>query len=55
MCKAKAVIEEIAKNIKFDELDFFPSLNWIFAGYSGSKNPVQTGKNIQLIKLKISN
>ena len=23
---------------------FFPSLNWIFAGYRGSKNPVQTRK-----------
>ena len=29
-------------NIKFDELDFFPIL--IFAGYKGSKNPVQTGE-----------
>ena len=25
---------------------FFPSLNWIFADYTGSKNPVQTGKKI---------
>ena len=36
---------------KFYELDFFPSLNWIFAGYKGSKNPVQTRKKIQLIKI----
>ena len=42
-------------NFKFDELDFFPSLNWIFAGYTGSKNPVQTGKKIQFIKLEIWN
>ena len=34
---------------------FFPSLNWIFAGYRGSKNPVQTRKKIQFIKLEISN
>ena len=30
----------LAWNFKFDELDFFPSLNWIFAGYSDSKNPI---------------
>ena len=34
---------------------FFPSLNWIFAGYTGSKNPVQTRKKIQFIKLEILN
>ena len=27
-------------NVEFDELDFFSSLNWIFASYTGSKNPV---------------
>ena len=32
---------------------FFLSLNWIFAGYTGSKNPVQTWKKIQFIKLEI--
>ena len=42
-------------NFQFDELDFFPSLNWIFVGYTGSKNPVQTGKKYQFIKLEISN
>ena len=42
-------------NFEFDELDFFPSLNWIFAGYTGSKNPVQTRKKIQFIKIEISN
>ena len=26
-------------------------MNWIFAGYTGSKNPLQTGKKIQFIKL----
>ena len=36
-------------------LDFFPSLNWTFVGYTGSKNPVQTGKKYQFIKLQISN
>jgi hypothetical protein len=31
-------------------------MNWIFAGYTGSKNPVQTKKKkIQFIKLEISN
>ena len=34
---------------------FFPSLNWIFVGYTGSNNPVQTGKKYQFIKLEISN
>ena len=42
-------------NFKFDELDFFPSLNWIFSGYTGSKNRVQTRKKIQFIKLEILN
>ena len=42
-------------NFQFDELDFFPSLKWIFVGYTGSKNPVQTGKKYQFIKLEISN
>ena len=38
-------------------LDFWNSLvwNWIFVGYTGSKNPVQTRKKIQFIKLEISN
>ena len=31
-------------NIEFDELDFFSSLYWTFAGYTGIKNPVQTRK-----------
>ena len=26
-----------------------PCLNWIFAGYTGSKNPVQIRKKIQFI------
>ena len=39
--------------IKFNQLDFFPILSWIFAGYTGSKNPVQTRKKIQFIKLEI--
>ena len=32
---------------------FLDSLNWMFAGYTGSKNPVQTWKLIQFIKLEI--
>ena len=39
-------------NIKFYGRYFFPSLNWIFADYTGSKNPVQTWKNIQFVKLE---
>ena len=42
-------------NFHFDELDFFPSLNWIFVDYTGSKTPVQTGKKYLFIKLEISN
>ena len=33
-------------NIEFDDLDFFPSLNWIFASKSGTR----TRKKIQFIK-----
>ena len=33
---------------------FFSLMNWIFAGYSGSKNPIQTSKKIHFIKLEIS-
>ena len=40
--------------IEFDELDFFPSLNSIFAGYTGSKNLVQTWQKFQFIKLDFS-
>ena len=32
--------------------DLFPSLNWIFAGYTGSKNPVQTRKKSSSSNLK---
>ena len=39
-------------NFKFDELDFFPSLNWILAGYTSSKNPVQTRKKSSSSNLK---
>ena len=42
-------------NFKFDELDFFPILNWMFTACVTCKNPVQTRKRIQFIKLKISN
>ena len=31
---------------------FFPSLDWIFAGYTGSKNPVQIGKKSSSSNLK---
>ena len=42
-------------NLIFDILKFeiLSLMNWIFAGYTGSKNPVQTGKKIQFIKLEI--
>jgi hypothetical protein len=30
-------------------------MNWIFAGFIGSKNPVQTRRKKQFIKLEISN
>ena len=42
-------------NFEFDELDFFPSLNWIFTACVVYKNPVQTRKKIQFIKLETSN
>ena len=42
-------------NIEFDELDFQSISNLNFTGYSRQKNPVQTGKKIQFIKLNISN
>ena len=29
-------------------MDFFPSLNWIFAGYTGSKNPIHQTQNFKL-------
>ena len=44
-----------AWNFQFDELIFFPSLNWIFTACVAFKNPVQTRKKIQFIKLEISN
>jgi hypothetical protein len=38
----------------FDILQFeiWNLMNWIFAGYTCRKNPVQTRKKIQLIKLE---
>ena len=42
-------------NFKFVELDFFPSLNWIYTACVTCKNPVQTKKKIQFIKLSSSN
>ena len=38
--------------IEFDELDFFPSLYWIFAGYTGSKNPVHLTRYFKLDNVK---
>ena len=35
-------------NIEFDELDFWSISNWNFAGYTGSKYQVQTGKKNQV-------
>ena len=34
----------LAWNFEFDELDFFPCLNWIFTACVACKNPVQTRK-----------
>ena len=41
--------------IKFDELDFFSISNLNFAGYTGSKNLIQTRQKFQFIKLDFSN
>ena len=35
-------------NFKFDQPDFFPSLNWIFTACVAFKNPVQTKKKIKV-------
>ena len=42
-------------NIQFDELDFFPSLNWIFLPAVACKIQVWNRIKIQFIKLDISN
>ena len=42
-------------NIQFDELDFFPSLNWIFLPAVACKIQVWNRLKIQFIKLDISN
>jgi hypothetical protein len=39
----------------FDELDFLSISNSNFAGYTGSKNLVQTRQKFQFIKLGFSN
>ena len=41
--------------IEFDELDFLSISNSNFAGYTGSKNLVQTRQKFQFIKLDFSN
>ena len=41
--------------IEFDELDFLSISNSNFAGYTGSKNLVQTRQKFQFIKLNFSN
>ena len=41
--------------IEFDELDFLFISNLNFAGYTGSKNLVQTRQKFQFIKLDFSN
>ena len=45
----------LAWNIQFGELNFFPSLNWIFIGCAACKKPVWIGLKIQFIILDISN
>ena len=42
-------------NVKFDELDFFPSLNWIFLPAVACKIQVWNRLKIKFIKLDISN
>ena len=44
--------KSLDRNIKFDEVKFFPSLDLIFAGYTSSKNPVQTRKKSSSSKSK---
>ena len=41
--------------IEFDELDFLSISNSNFAGYTGSKNLVQTRQKFQFVKLDFSN
>ena len=41
--------------MEFDELDFLSISNSNFAGYTGSKNQVQTRQKFQFIKLDFSN
>ena len=45
------ILRFLVLKIEFDKLDFLSSLNWIFEGYTGSKNPVQTRPKIKLVKL----
>ena len=40
------ILKFLVWKIKFDELDFLSISTWIFAGYTGSKNQVQTRKKI---------
>ena len=48
-------ILQLEIRINFDQLEFFPNLNWIFAGYIGSKNPVLSRTKFQFIKPEILN
>ena len=47
--------QSLVWNSEFDELNSFPNLNWIFTACVVCKNPVQTKRKIQFIKLEISN
>ena len=42
-------------HFEFDKLDIFSSSNWIFAGYTGSKNQVQNRQKIKFVELNFSN
>ena len=48
-------IPPIYRHLIFDIIEFEISslMSWIFAGYAGSKNPIQTRKKIQFIKMEI--
>ena len=48
-------LKSLVWKIKFNELDFLYISNWIFAGYTGSKNQVRNRQQIQFVELDFSN
>ena len=49
------ILKFLVWKIKLDELDFLFILNWIFPGYTDSKNQVQNRQKIKFIELDFSN